>query len=49
MMARLGGQIIFYIVLILCAKYVTSRRHSTAGVGRRMNALRSYDKLADSN
>jgi hypothetical protein len=47
MMATLGGQITIYVVLILCAKYVTSRRYSTAGVGGRMNALRSYDKLAD--
>jgi hypothetical protein len=47
MMASLGGQIIFYIVLIFCAKYVISRRYSTAGVGGRMNAIRPY-KLADS-
>ena len=48
MMARLVGQIIFYIVLILRAKFVTSQRYSTAGVGGPKNALRPYDKLDDS-
>jgi len=48
-MARLGGQIICSIVLILCVEYVTSGRYSVAGVSGRMSGLRSYNKPAESN
>jgi hypothetical protein len=48
LMARLGDQIICFIVLILCVEYVTSRRYSAAGVGGRMSGLRSFNKRAES-